>query len=39
MSRLILHMSTSLGGFISGPGDDMDDPFGTALHLRYEVRR
>jgi dihydrofolate reductase len=29
MSRLILYMSMSLDGFISGPGDDMDSPFGT----------
>jgi hypothetical protein len=37
MSRLILYMSMSLGGFISGPGDDMEAP--KVLHLRYEVRR
>jgi dihydrofolate reductase len=29
MSRLILYMSMSLDGFISGPGDDMDNPFGA----------
>jgi dihydrofolate reductase len=35
MSRLILFMSMSLDGFISGPGDDMEDPFaagGERLH-------
>jgi dihydrofolate reductase len=29
MSRLVLYMSMSLDGFISGPGDDMDTPFGA----------
>jgi dihydrofolate reductase len=41
MSRLILYMSMSLDGFISGPGDDMDNPFGAGgerLHdwLRHD---
>jgi dihydrofolate reductase len=29
MSRLVLYMSMSLDGFIAGPGDDKDNPFGT----------
>jgi dihydrofolate reductase len=29
MSRLVLYMSMSLDGFIAGPDDDMDNPFGT----------
>jgi dihydrofolate reductase len=29
MSRLVLYMSMSLDGFIAGPGDAMDNPFGT----------
>jgi dihydrofolate reductase len=29
MSRLVLYMSMSLDGFIAGPGDNKDNPFGT----------
>lgn len=29
MGRLVLYMSMSLDGFIAGPGDAMDNPFGT----------
>jgi len=29
MSKLILFMSMSLDGFIAGPGDEQDNPFGT----------
>jgi dihydrofolate reductase len=29
MTNLVLYMSMSLDGFISGPGDDMDTPFGV----------
>jgi dihydrofolate reductase len=29
MGRLVLYMSMSLDGFIAGPGDTMDNPFGT----------
>jgi len=29
MGRLVLYMSMSLDGFIAGPGDVMDNPFGT----------
>ena len=29
MSRLVLSMSMSLDGFIAGPGDTKDNPFGT----------
>lgn len=29
MGRLVLYMSMSLDGFIAGPGDQMDNPFGT----------
>jgi dihydrofolate reductase len=41
MSRLIMCMSMSLDGFISGPGDDIDNPLGTGgerLHdwLRHD---
>ncbi len=29
MSRLVLYMSMSVDGFIAGPGDSADNPFGT----------
>jgi dihydrofolate reductase len=29
MAKLVLYMSMSLDGFISGPGDEMDKPFGA----------
>ena len=29
MSKLVLYMSMSLDGFIAGPGDEQDNPFGT----------
>jgi hypothetical protein len=29
MANTVLSMSMSVDGFISGPGDDMDDPFGA----------
>lgn len=29
MGKLVLYMSVSLDGFIAGPGDDKDNPFGT----------
>lgn len=29
MGRLVLYMSMSVDGFIAGPGDAMDNPFGT----------
>jgi dihydrofolate reductase len=29
MTKLVLYMSMSLDGFISGPGDEMDNPFGA----------
>jgi dihydrofolate reductase len=29
MSKLVLYMSMSLDGFIAGPGDTQDNPFGT----------
>jgi dihydrofolate reductase len=29
MSRIVLYMSMSLDGFIAGPGDTEDNPFGT----------
>ncbi len=32
MSRLVLYMSMSLDGFIAGPGDTQDNPFGTNGH-------
>jgi dihydrofolate reductase len=32
MSSLVLYMSMSLDGFIAGPGDTMDNPFGTGGH-------
>ena len=30
MGRLVLYMSMSLDGFIAGPADTMDNPFGTS---------
>lgn len=32
MGRLVLYMSMSLDGFIAGPGDNKDNPFGTNGH-------
>lgn len=32
MGSLVLYMSMSLDGFIAGPGDTMDNPFGTGGH-------
>jgi dihydrofolate reductase len=29
MSKIVLYMSMSLDGFIAGPGDEQDNPFGT----------
>jgi dihydrofolate reductase len=29
MGKVVLYMSMSLDGFIAGPGDDMDNPFGA----------
>lgn len=39
MSRLILYMSMSLDGFISGPGDDMDNPLGAGGERLHEWLR
>jgi dihydrofolate reductase len=36
MSRLVLYMSMSLDGFIAGPGDTMDNPFGTGGHRLHK---
>ena len=36
MSRLVLYMSMSLDGFIAGPGDAMDNPFGTGGHRLHD---
>jgi dihydrofolate reductase len=36
MSRLVLYMSMSLDGFITGPGDNKDNPFGTKGHRLHE---
>ncbi len=36
MSRLVLYMSMSLDGFIAGPGDNRDNPFGTKGHRLHE---
>jgi dihydrofolate reductase len=36
MSRLVLYMSMSLDGFIAGPGDAMDNPFGTKGHRLHD---
>lgn len=32
MGRLVLYMSMSLDGFIAGPGDTQDNPFGASGH-------
>jgi dihydrofolate reductase len=36
MGRLVLYMSMSLDGFIAGPGDSEDNPFGTNGHRLHE---
>lgn len=36
MGRLVLYMSMSLDGFIAGPGDEKDNPFGTGGHRLHE---
>lgn len=36
MSRLVLYMSMSLDGFIAGPDDSSDNPFGTGGHRLHE---
>lgn len=36
MGRLVLYMSMSLDGFIAGPGDTMDNPFGTKGQRLHE---
>ena len=36
MGRLVLYMSMSLDGFIAGPGDNKDNPFGTKGHRLHE---
>ena len=36
MGRLVLYMSMSLDGFIAGPGDSQDNPFGTRGHRLHE---
>ena len=36
MGRLVLYMSMSLDGFIAGPGDGKDNPFGTRGHRLHE---
>jgi dihydrofolate reductase len=36
MGRLVLYMSMSLDGFIAGPGDTKDNPFGTNGHRLHE---
>lgn len=36
MGRLVLYMSMSLDGFIAGPGDAMDNPFGTKGHRLHD---
>lgn len=36
MGRLVLYMSMSPGGFIAGPGDKKDNPFGTKGHRLHE---
>jgi hypothetical protein len=38
MGRLVLYMSMSLDGFIAGPGDTKDNPFGTKGHRLHEWR-
>jgi dihydrofolate reductase len=36
MSRIVLYMSMSLDGFIAGPGDTQDNPFGTGGERLHE---
>jgi dihydrofolate reductase len=36
MGRLVLYMSMSQDGFIAGPGDTKDNPFGTKGHRLHE---
>jgi len=36
MSRLVLYMSMSVDGFIAGPGDTKDNPFGTGGHRLHK---
>lgn len=36
MGNLVLYMSMSLDGFIAGPGDDKDNPFGTGGQRLHE---
>jgi hypothetical protein len=36
MSRLVLYMSRSLDGFIAGPADKQDNPFGTRRHRPHK---
>jgi dihydrofolate reductase len=36
MGKLVLYMSMSLDGFIAGPGDTKDNPFGTNGHRLHE---
>ena len=36
MGRLVLYMSMSLDGFIAGPGDTKDNPFGTGGQRLHE---
>lgn len=36
MGRLVLYMSMSLDGFIAGPGDTKQNPFGTNGHQLHE---
>ncbi len=36
MCRLVLYMSMSLDGFIAGPGDNKNNPFGTKGHRLHE---
>jgi len=36
MGRLVLYMSMSLDGFIAGPGDTKDNPFGANGHRLHE---
>jgi dihydrofolate reductase len=36
MSRIVMYMSMSVDGFIAGPGDSKDNPFGTKGHRLHE---
>jgi len=36
MGKLVLYMSMSLDGFIAGPGDTKDNPFGTGGHRLHQ---